>query len=94
MARVPWLKYDHRGFCIGPRCGDCKHFTRERRSPLYDDLEIYDCWSCPFACHIWSNGKKWTCSSAFACRHFEPRYVISSIKLDPNEIIGEQLTLF
>lgn len=92
MSRLPWLQYDSKGFCIGPRCGDCIHFVRERRSPLYDDLEIYDCWSCPYACHIWSNGKTWTSSSSFACSHFKPR--LNHHFFDQDEIIGEQLTLF
>lgn len=89
---VPWLKYNSKGFCVGPRCGDCFYFIRERRSPLYSDLEIYDCWSCPYACHIWSNGKRWTCSSSLACKNFKSR--LPSDFFDHNEIIGEQLTLF
>lgn len=92
----PWIITDKNGFAIGPRCGDCSFFVRDRRSPLYPDLEIYDCFSCPHACQIWSDGRRRTSSSSYGCIHFDPKFKPINFPdfFDPDELVGEQLTLF
>lgn len=51
-------------------CGECAHFTRPKRSLLFDGA--LQCDTCPHACHKTDNGS-YTVSFMAACRYFTPK---------------------